>query len=103
MSRTIPLLALAGLLALTVGRAAPSDDDPVAFGKNPSEWFKLLEKRGAVRERRAAARVLGTLGGKVPGVVPALWRTLRKDADAEVRQQAAQALRDMGPQARDAL
>jgi HEAT repeat protein len=99
MRRICSILALTIVLGAGHGRG---QDEPSVAGKKLPEWLQLLHSAENPKHRRAAVIALGIIGPKVDGVVPALGKALRKDAEADVRREAAQVLRDMGEAAADA-
>src|SRR5262245_42110336 len=84
------------VVAAALVRSA-SDDEPALAGKKAGEWLQLLQDTQApVGKRRAAALALGRIGTRFPRAVPALITALQKDADADIRRTAAQALGQLG-------
>jgi HEAT repeat protein len=92
MSHRLPFLCLLCSVIVAAPAVRGADEDPAVFGKKLSAWMKLLENKDA-KERRKAVLALRLVGAiKSRKVVPALLKTLREDADEEVRRAAALAI-----------
>ena len=96
------VLGIASLLLLAPRRCSGLADDPTVKGKTAAEWRQVLEKDPNADQRRGALLALSILGPKVAGVVRGVSVGL-KDADASVRESAAQTLGEMAPEATDGL
>jgi HEAT repeat protein len=97
-----------GALALVLtlpGLCFADDEEPSVRGRKASEWLAILKDQDpkSAKQRRVALVALGILGPKVPGVVPTLAETLQKDPDEDVRVGSAQALGQMGFDAKEGL
>src|SRR5260370_18297082 len=68
---------------------ATEEDEPTVRGMKAGEWLEMLRKDPKPDRRQAALLALGILGPKIPGVVLGVSDAL-KDADVEVRRNAAQ-------------
>src|SRR5262249_29158552 len=93
--------ALLGVLLVVAGRASQGDE-PTVLGKKAAAWLEMLQTDPSVKHRRAALIALASIGPKVRGVVPGVVGALQ-DAEAEVRQDAARTLGQMGVDAKEAV
>lgn len=92
------------LLTLAASRGeAQKAKEPSFDGRSLSSWVKDLEAL-APSTRNAAAYAISSMGAAGAPAVPALVKVLREpDAPATVKYPVCVALREIGPEAKDAV
>ncbi len=105
MTRTARLMVLAVALGALPVSHSRADDDPIIYKKKASEWAEMLGKpdKFGPKLRRAAIFALSSVDPLPSGALTDISRALSTDPDAEVRREAAAALRNLGDRARDVL
>jgi HEAT repeat protein len=100
MLRTCVLLASLVVLSQSAAFAQPPTK---VLEKTADEWIVILKEHKTVKFRRASLIALGVFGPKTSGVLPAVIEALEKDADPQVRTDAATLLGKMGVDAKLAV
>src|SRR5207245_9641776 len=93
-------MALLGLaLVVVAGRG----DEPKLYNRTVPEWIKMLQTDPKPERRQGAVLAIEVLGAKSREAMQALGKSVRSDADEEVRRASAQLLGNFGGDARDGL
>src|SRR5438132_12922229 len=100
MPRRWIALVIASALFAPIARS--QQEEPV-LNKTLSEWLKILRTEKDVKWRRASLIALEVYGPKKAGVVPGLLDALEKDAEPNIRREAASTLGRMRPDAKGAI
>jgi HEAT repeat protein len=100
MLRTCVLLVAIVVLSQSAAFAQPPTK---VLNKTSDEWIAILKEHKEPKFRRASLIALGVFGPKTNGVLPAVIDALEKDADAQVRADAATLLGRMGIDAKIAV
>ncbi|HEX3314178.1 MAG TPA: HEAT repeat domain-containing protein [Gemmataceae bacterium] len=99
----VVLLSLVVLSQFAAFAPAQAPPPTKVLEKTADEWIAILKEHKTVKFRRASLIALGVFGPKTSGVLPAVIEALDKDADPQVRTDAAMLLGRMGVDAKLAV